>query len=138
MHAVTDRTAAAESGVAHGEALVAFADAAVAGDDTELASARAELLQKVGPEAFVDAAAVVGNFERMDRIADSTGIPLDVEMDMVTEDIRHDLDLDRFASAANTPAAGPGRRALGRLLRPVAIPMMRVMGAAMRRRSLRK
>ena len=103
LHAVTDGKAAATSGVAHADTLVRFAEALVGGDDGRLTRARAELLQKVGPEALVDAAAVVGNFQRMVRIADATGIPLDAPMERVTEDLRSELGIDHFGSAANTP-----------------------------------
>ena len=59
----------------------------------------------MGPEALVDAAAVVGNFGRMTRIADSTGIPLDESMEAISGAIRSELDLARFGSSANTPGA---------------------------------
>ncbi len=32
--------------------------------------------EALGPEAFVDAAAVFGNFEMMNRVAEGTGIPV--------------------------------------------------------------
>ncbi len=51
---------------------------------------------KLGVEALVDAAAVIGNFERMTRIADGTGIPLGDTLAAVTVDIREDLGLDRL------------------------------------------
>jgi hypothetical protein len=126
LHAVTEAEAAAASGVAHAASLVAFADAAVRGDDETLAGARDELLEKVGPEGLVDAAAVVGNFQRMVRIADSTGIPLDAPMHLITEDLRAELGIDRYASADNTPVAGPAKRALGRGLRPLSVPALKL------------
>ena len=58
--------------------------------------------------ALVDAAAVVGNFERMVRIADGTGIPLDKPVAMVSADMREELGLDaksvaaRFTSESHT------------------------------------
>ncbi len=103
LHAVTDGTAAALSGVAHAEALVAFAEAVVDTDENTLADARARVLAELGPEALVDAAAVAANFERMVRIADSTGIPLDGFVDEMTVELRQELKLERFGSAANTP-----------------------------------
>ncbi len=77
VSAITDDAAAQASGIAHAEALLAFAAAAARRDDAGLTAARARLLDETGAEALVGAAAVVGNFERMTRIADSTGIPLD-------------------------------------------------------------
>ncbi len=127
LHVVTDGKAAATSGVAHAEALVVFTEAVLGEDDGELTRARGELLDKVGPERLVDAAAVVGNFERMVRIADSTGIPLDAPLALASEDLRTELGLDRFGSAANTPLAGRFSRVLGRALQPVLRPAMRLV-----------
>ena len=133
LHAVTDAEAPAR-GVAHGETLVRFAEAAVTGDEAELESARARVLEELGPDALVDASAVVGNFERMVRIADGSGIPLDAPMEMLTADLRNDLGIDRFGSAANTPSSGPLKRVLARVLRAVTLPLMRRIGRRMMRR----
>ena len=53
-------------------------------------------------EAVVDAAGVVGNFERMVRIADGIGISLDEGFADTTADMREDLGLNSFASAVHT------------------------------------
>lgn len=86
------------SGVEGGEALLAFAEAAVTRSD-QLALARTELQQQLGEQALLEAAAVVGNFERMTRIADATGIPLDERNLEFTREVRESLKLDRLASA---------------------------------------
>lgn len=75
----------------------------VSDDETVLATARHRVLIELGPEALVDAVAVASNFERMVRIADSTGIPLDEYVYEQTNDLRGALHLNRFGSAANTP-----------------------------------
>ena len=49
--------------------------------------------------------AVAANFQRMVRIADSMGIPIDEKNVEVGAGIRQDLGLSRFASAENTPSA---------------------------------
>jgi hypothetical protein len=54
------------------------------------------VLETMGPEAMVDAAGVASNFERMVRIADATGIPLDERMEKASKDVREALDLERF------------------------------------------
>jgi hypothetical protein len=126
--AVTDAGAAAASGVAHAEALVALADAMVGGDDAALRAARDAVLDALGPAGLVDAAGVASNFERMVRIADSTGIPLDPGLQMLSEDLRQELDLGAFGSSANTPEPGAGRRALGRALRPAFHAGLRLVG----------
>ena len=133
LRVVTDAGAAGESGVAEADALLAFSDALVAHDGDALPRARADLLERLGPEGLVDAAAVASNFERMDRIADATGIPLDAPLAMMTEDLRTELDLGRFASAANTPAVGAAQRTAARALQPLLPRLMKLAGALRRR-----
>ncbi len=130
---MTDASAAAASGVAHAEALVGFVDALVGRDEDVLERARARLLDEVGPEGLVDAAAVAANFERMVRIADSTGIPLDGPLDVMSADLRQQLHVDRFGSSANTPAAGAAKRVTGSALRPLVRGLLRLVGARRRR-----
>ena len=107
--AVTGASAAEASGVAHAGALLDFADAVVGSDDAALEKVRAAALEALGGEAFVDVAAVAANFERMVRIADATGIPLDAPLDVMTHDVREELGLAAYGSSANTPAAGARR-----------------------------
>lgn len=110
----------ASSGVPHASELIAFADAVVngvngvngdrgdrgdkgvQGDAESLPKTREALRRALGNAALIDAAAVVGNFERMVRVADGSGIPLDEELEIYTQDIREELDLGRFGSAVNT------------------------------------
>jgi hypothetical protein len=82
--------------VAHGHVLIAFADAIVAADDHALSHTRHGVLEAMGAEAEVDAAGVASNFERMVRIADSTGILLDDRLSRASKEIREELDLERF------------------------------------------
>ena len=88
LKAVTDPEHAPDCGVAHAAALVALADAMVGEDDGALVAARQRVLDELGPAHLVDAAAVASNFERMVRIADATGIPLDDPVEIMTSDIR--------------------------------------------------
>jgi hypothetical protein len=74
-------------------------------DEAERDAARDALRTALGPEAFVDACAVVGAFNVVDRIADATGIPLDAGLNVMSKDVRIELDLARFASSANTPGS---------------------------------
>jgi hypothetical protein len=92
-----------DSGVAHGAKLLAFTDAVMGRDDGALAPARAALRSVLSEEAFVDTCAVVGAFNVVDRIADATGIPLDAGIAVMSGDVRKELGLARFASAANSP-----------------------------------
>jgi hypothetical protein len=102
LQVIADGTTATPSGVPHGETLLAFAEAVVGEDEVVLAHARHRVLDELGPAALVDAAAIAANFERMVRIADSTGIPLDTVVHERTKDERAALRLDQFGSAANT------------------------------------
>ena len=135
LHAVTDGKS--PSGVEHGELLVAFAEAAVAGSDAELDTARQALLEAVGSAKLVDAAAVVGNFQRMVRIADATGIPLDAPAAALSADVRQDLGIDAFGSSVNTPEPGPLARLAARAVRPLLSPILRLVARLTMRGSSR-
>ena len=82
--------------MAHGAELVAFAEASVTGAQT-LAQSRAAVVEALGPAAKVDAAGVASNFERMVRIADSTGIELGDLLEQASADVRDALGLERPA-----------------------------------------
>ncbi len=92
----------AHSGVEHGDALIAFAEAVTGEDEPTLSGAREALIGAMGADAMVEAAGVVSNFERMVRIAEGTGIPLDGFRERATEEMRADLKLNEFAAAAYT------------------------------------
>jgi hypothetical protein len=96
LSALTDHEAAALSGIEHGAALIAFAEAMVGDDDEVLVKTRQAVTEAMSPEAMVDAAGVASNFERMVRIADSTGTPLDERMEVLTKGVRDQLHLERF------------------------------------------
>ena len=66
-----------DSGIANGEELIAFSEAVIVGDETELTAARAAVIDTLGGAALVDAAAVVAIFDAIDRVADATAIPLE-------------------------------------------------------------
>jgi len=115
--------AAAAGGVAGGRALLTFTDAVIAQDAPAIQSARAELVRAVGAAGMVDAAAVIGNFERMNRIADAIGIPMDGPTAAVTLSIQEELGLRRFASASHSPDATRLQRLVGRFTR-VLLPLV--------------
>jgi alkylhydroperoxidase family enzyme len=94
---------AADAGVEHGARLLAFTEAVMGDDAAARARERAALRALLSPERFVDVAAIIGAFNVVDRIADATGIPLDPMLAAMGGDLRRELNLARFASAANTP-----------------------------------
>ena len=85
----------AQSGIEHGDEPVAFVEAVVARDHEAIDTARVKLAEVAGNDATVDTAGVISNFQRMVRIADSTGIGLG-NFETVTEDIRHSLGIEAF------------------------------------------
>ncbi len=91
------------SAVPYSAALMHFAEAVAGRDPQAIAVARQALFDEAGNDVVVDAAAVAGNFQRMVRIADSTGIPVDERMNVLSSSIQKELDLRRFHSAQNTP-----------------------------------
>jgi len=111
--------------------LLAFSEAAVTGTEEELSSARSAVVEAMGEEAMVDAAAIIGNFERMVRIADSTGIPLDKPVAAFSAGIRADIGIDEFGSARNTPKSGVVARAVARLAGPIVVPIARMVARRM-------
>jgi hypothetical protein len=131
---ISDGAKAGDAGIAHGERLTAFADAAVKGGPAALATARDALRNAAGSEVVVDAAGVVANFERMVRIADGTGIPLDGIVGAMSTDLQEELGLDEFQSRrlARSPAFA---RLLGPPLRSILHGALRVAGRRSRRRS---
>ena len=72
----------------------------VEADDDTLAAARARVVSEVGTEQMVDAAAVASNFERMVRIADSTGIELGEMLEAASAKVRDALGLERQTEPA--------------------------------------
>jgi hypothetical protein len=97
LHAVIDG-ANTDSGVPHSSELINFVDGALTGTP-DLATARSKLVEAAGAEVTADAAAVIGNFQRMTRIADSTGIPVEEATAAMTTDLRNDLRLNDFVTA---------------------------------------
>lgn len=53
-----------------------FVDAVVGDDSDRADEARANLIDRLGPDWLVDASAVVANFQMMTRLADGTGARL--------------------------------------------------------------
>jgi len=114
-------------GVMREELLNNFAEGAVLRDEARLAEAREALELAMGADALIDAAAVVACFQRLNRIADGTGIALDEQMLMMTGSLRDELNIDAFASAANTPKLPGRKRFMSFLMRPLEGLMMRAM-----------
>ena len=95
---------AAGMGVEFGPELMKFAESVATGNEDDLERARQALLSTAGPEVLVDAAGVAANFQRMVRIADAAGIPVDDMEIELGKEVRAELNLEKFASAQNSLA----------------------------------
>ncbi len=120
-----DSDAADASQLQWAKELMDFAAAIASRDEAELLRARTVLLSEAGAEVVVDAACVAANFQRMVRIADSTGIPIDAERQPMMDAASEELGLRRFESSKNTPKLGRFRKLLGPLQRKLGPIMMR-------------
>lgn len=116
---------AAAGGVEFARELMRFAEAVASGDEEALKQSRDELHEAAGNEVLVDAAGVAANFQRMVRIADAAGIPIDERNMTFTADVRAELDLERFGTASNSRPTTWVDRLRGKLMRPVAKMMIR-------------
>ena len=84
-------------GVPHADLLIPFADAAVSFDAASVAPARDAVVAVLGHAAMIDAAAVIAGFNGITRIADATGIPLELAKAEETDPWRGALGIDRFS-----------------------------------------
>jgi len=88
-----------QTGVPAADELIALAEAAITGGAGQPDSARNTVLNRLGPDAMIDAAAVIAGFDGITRIADATGIPLEPARAAETVDLRAQLGIDRFMAA---------------------------------------
>ncbi len=91
--------AAIDSGVAHGGVLTAFVDACLDPSGTGLEAARRDVVAALGEAALVDVCATVASFNAVVKIADATGIPLEVAKEERTRDIRATLGIEAFRAS---------------------------------------
>jgi hypothetical protein len=98
--------AGGDGNIPHGALLVAFAEAVLGNDDRRLAAVRSEIRSNMGNAALVDAAAIVATFNAIDRVADSTGIPIEDAKAEMSADFRAALGINDFAESRGE-LAGP-------------------------------
>ncbi len=89
-----------------GDVFAGFAEQIVVGTTVELDAARQALLDRCGPRAVVDAAAVAALFNAINRVADAIGIQVESSKFDRTGDFRTALDLDSFQTARFEGAGG--------------------------------
>lgn len=89
----------ASGGVAHEQALLAFADAVIHRDRAACERVRGELEQAIGRNGVSDACAIIAAFQGFNRIADSAGTGVDPGQTEMLVPIRGSIGLDDFYRA---------------------------------------
>ena len=84
------------TGVPGGTELLRFVDAIITRSLDDLASAQEAIIEKLNPESLVDAAAVFGNFEMMNRVAEGSGIPIPRQAIEMMKDAIDELGIVTF------------------------------------------
>ena len=128
LRGVATGDAAETSAIPGAEALLGLVEAALSEEPGAGEAARERVRRELGSAALVDAAAIIGNFERMNRIADATGIPLDPPVNVATESLRSELGIDRFGSAANAKPVRTWQRVVWRIAEPLVQLALRIAG----------
>lgn len=124
LDGLTDPGCTKIDGIPHSEALLLFSNAFMGNDKAELDKARERLVEEMGAECAVDTVGVTSTFQRMDRIADATGIPADAPTAIMQEELAQLLGTDQYLSAGNTSPSPWWKRIILKLL---VIPKMKKM-----------
>ncbi len=121
------------SGVLHGGILLAFAEAVVGTDPRGRQATRKQVVAKLGSAALVDAAGAVATSAMFSQITAATGVRLDPVLDVATQNLRAQLRIDHFPSAANTPPPTRGQKLLGKVFSVVPSSMRTSLAARAKR-----
>jgi len=78
--------------------MIEFAEAVLSEDTARLMAARQAIHDTLGADAVVDSAGVAALFNAIDRIADSTGAPLEADKAEMTAELRAEIGIDAFAA----------------------------------------
>jgi len=105
IQCINGNAESAEKNIPFGPQLLAFAESIANRNTPAITKTRKALDQVAGSQVVVEAAGVAANFQRMVRIADSIGIPIDNMTTELGQGVRAELGLEKFASAQNTLAA---------------------------------
>lgn len=98
LAALRSTDADADLGIEGGKELLSFVDAQRK-DEHDRVLARQRLEKRLGMAAVIDAAAIVGNFERMNRIANGARISVDDVFVEPAQHVRDVLSLNELPSA---------------------------------------
>lgn len=90
------------AGLKNSGLLIEYADVFMSRDTEKLAAVREKMERELGTAQLVDASGVASNFQRMVRIADGCGIPVDPGRYEERADLVKLLELEGYESAKNT------------------------------------
>jgi hypothetical protein len=88
--------------------MIEFAEAVLSEDTARLMAARQAIHDTLGADAVVDSAGVAALFNAIDRIADSTGAPLEADKAEMTAGLRAEIGIDAFAAQKEALDLGAG------------------------------
>ncbi len=88
--------AGGETGVRCAAPLLELAEAGIGRDAARIGAAQSAVRQALSEAALIDAAAVIGGFDAITRVADATGTPLEPEKAARSVDMRATLGIDAF------------------------------------------
>lgn len=94
-----------DTGIPDADVLIRFAEVVIGYDLDAIGEARQALIERMGEAALVDAAGIAANFNAIDRVADSSGIPLEEDKAAMTEEFRQELGINEFGKTALSTAA---------------------------------
>ena len=121
---LTDPSCTEIKGIANSRELLQLANACMGVDGVALEPARQALVDKMGSAAMIDTVGVISNFQRMVRVADATGIPADGPMQAMSGDLREQLGINQYVSAANSSRPSLFK---GLMLKLIGVHMFRKM-----------
>lgn len=102
IQGINGDASAAGKGVEYGAELMQLGEAVANRDEAALKTARQQLVDLAGAAVLVDAAGVAANFQRMVRIADAMGIPIDDMTTDLGQQVREELELNKFDTAQHS------------------------------------
>lgn len=76
--------------------LISLADGFYSDNQNDLIIARDKVEKELGTSALVDAAGIIGIFDGIVKVADATGIPLEKDKSIASQEIRVSLGIDKF------------------------------------------
>lgn len=88
--------AGGDTGVRCATPLLELAEAGIGRDAARIGAAQLAVRQALGAAALIDAAAVIGGFDAITRVADATGTPLEPEKAARSAAMRAMLGIDAF------------------------------------------